>query len=166
MTRLDPRSIIIGFLLAIIGLLTMGLTQGKGSFETLEVKNLRIRGGGEIRFAPTEGKSLSLNAAGIKMLDINNPQLLNIGIDSESQTYTIYASSVNNGQTTIVPGILMMEATTSDNVERLTLMQAGEITLAADEKARSYLGYDENGHGLIVLFDKHDDQGWTQSGKH
>ena len=165
MKRLDPRSVIIGFLLALTCGLTMALTQDKGSYESLEVNNLRIRNGGGISFAPTNGKSLLLNSAGIKMLDVLNPQQLNLGIDSESQNYTIYVSSLTSGNTTIVPGVFMMEATTNDEIERLTLMQAGEITLAADQKARSYLGYNENGDGLIVLFDKYDKQGWAHSGK-
>jgi hypothetical protein len=48
MNKVDPRSLLIGFLLAVIGFLSMGAADEIGRFDTLEVNSIKISEGGDL----------------------------------------------------------------------------------------------------------------------
>jgi hypothetical protein len=59
MRNLDPRSVIIGVLIAIIGFLVMGATSNKG-FDTITVNNIKMGKAGLIKFVDPDGYMIGL----------------------------------------------------------------------------------------------------------
>ena len=58
MKKLDPRSVIIGFLVAVIGFMSIGATSPDGHFKTLTVNDINIPSEGYIRVLGMEGNMI------------------------------------------------------------------------------------------------------------
>ena len=89
MKRLDPRSVLIGLLLAIIGFLSLGLTERIREYDIVIANQLHLRKGGSLTFAGNNGLSFIINQDGLMMKDQGDKHI-GIGIISEKPlTYGI-----------------------------------------------------------------------------
>ena len=108
MRKLDPRSVIIGFLLAVIGFMSIGATDKTAKFDTIEVNKIFIRDGGLISFYdPSPSKTFFVNKDGLMMLNMGtrsetlkagrlyDGQYLGVQITGEAESTTLVSFGVH-----------------------------------------------------------------------
>jgi len=104
MKKLDPRSVIIGFLIAVIGFMSMGATNS--TFDSITVGNIKMKTKGLNIFAPSGKPVLSLGGSesghGLIFATSNG----NIGIDfAEYETGGVRMTFYNgHGKETVYLG--------------------------------------------------------------
>ena len=165
MKKLDFRSVIIGFLLAVIFVLSIGATKKYDHFDTISVNEIAINEGGKIYFAPVDGKLTTIDVDGLFLGNSNSKSLitLNRGDDLLSDPHLTFIDTMNS---TILSsgGIALMDV--GIDTKEGTLIMAGSVELKNDSgESVVELFSNTDNHGVVVLRDKYGDIGWAQSGK-
>ncbi len=167
MKRLDPRSVIIGFLLAVIGLLSMGATDRNGRFDILEANNIIIRERGNILFRPVEANDTTITALNIDGLQIVTPgEHITIGRVGDDPHNIISISSTDYRTTLYSAGVVVEVEKEGETVGPSTTVSAESFNVMSEHGATlATLGQSISGHGGISLYDKYGEPGWGMTGK-
>ena len=139
MKRLDPRSVMIGFLLAVIGLLSMGATDRNGRFDILEADNIIIGERGSILFRPGEANDATITALNIDGLQMVSPgEHITIGRVGDGPNNIISISSTAYRTTLYSAGVVVKKEGET----------AGPSTLVGNE---SFIVENEHGEQVAIL---------------
>lgn len=154
MKKLDSKSVIIGFLVAVIGFMSMGATSTDGHFKTLTVNDILMPSEGYIRVLGLEGNMLMA----ISQNEVNDGTLL---LYNRVGQNTIRLSHTPNGD-----GVI--DLLNGEGQKTITLTHTEDGTgdgilsiFNKYQKGAIYLGTTMTGEGLITVSDK---SGVGQSG--
>jgi len=167
MKRLDPRSVMIGFLIAVIGLMSIAATPTDGKYETLTVKKLKL-----------------FDDKGLVVYSSNNKPIMGIyyneggGIEIYND-YNIATIQLKNfgdagmvgllnaqGKTTALAGESGISLHNEKGEARMTLSAnsgGGKMTmLNKHEKTMMYLGAGPDDNCFLSLHDKDGQAQWLR----
>ncbi len=146
MKRLDPRSVIIGFLVAVIGGLSIGATSTVGHFKSLTVNDIMMPPEGYIRVLGMEGNMIMA----ISQNELNDGTLL---LYNRTGQNTIRLSHTPNGDGVFdlfnVDGRKTISATHMDDGTG----DGGISIFNKNQKGAVYLGTTKTGEGTIIVSD-------------
>ena len=164
MKKLDPRSVIIGFLMAVIGTLSMGFTEETSHFNSIEATNIVIKEGGKISFAGTSsyitpgvlhiskgktGLSTTVLESGIYLAkDDSNTSMMAINKEGKG-FFAIANSKTMESKATVIIG----DGNINININN---DYGNQVAL---------IGQGPDRHGVVILADKYGDVGWSIDGK-
>jgi len=167
MKKLDPRSVIIGFLLAVISLLSMGFTEDISHSNNIEVTEIVIKEGGSVSFAGSTEPSLSITSRGISIKNSETgvmTRLLNSGLSISEKDSLLVSLQYYTGRGTF----FNIEGRRNKNKhEHQGVSIVDGLIHVRNTKGEqvALLGRGPDEHGLLFLADKYGDLGWVQTGK-
>jgi hypothetical protein len=180
MRKIDPRSVMIGFLLAVIGMLSIGATDKMGHFDILEANNIIIKSGGIIGFEQVDGKLTTLNIDGLFLRDKNSSQSLVVErskegwprlglVDSDMITHItpggIDVRTRDQDKPRTTSGLFEIKDNFPTKKDK-TIIAPGLI-LIENKRGNTVasLGFTRSGHGALELNDGDGNTGWSKTGK-
>ena len=147
MKKVDPKSVIIGFLISVIGVLSIGAASTEGHFKTLTVNDILMPSEGYIRVLGMERNMIM----SISQNELNDGTLL---LYNRAGQNTIRLSHTPNGDGVIdlfnEAGRKTISATHTDDGTG----DGGISIFNKNNKGAVYLGTTETGEGMIILSDK------------
>jgi hypothetical protein len=173
MKKLDPRSVIIGFLVAVIGFMSMGATSADGNFETLTVQNLNLSDKGYLTISDNVGKVFMAishdNQGGIvQMYNFEGETIYKLADMGEKGGFL--ALYEQNGKKSVRVGDHAMVVYEKGSGQPRLIADAlngyGKLSIINKfNKPSVIVGNGPNDDGLISLYDNEGQGTWRKSGR-
>ena len=166
MKNLDPRSVLIGCLVAVIGFVSMGANAEKDYYDKFEVKDIVISENGSISFKPNNERTLKINIDGFQLLDEQSGDLIVVGkmLQMPSDAFAI----INDNDISYLNSKELVISTYVDieSIGPITTLQAGEVSLSNQYGNDAVkLAINNSDLGGILLVNKDGELKWGKVAK-
>jgi len=173
MKKLDPRSVIIGFLVAVIGFMSMGATSADGNFETLTVQNLNLSEKGYLTISDNVGKvfmAISNSGRGgvVQMYNLDGETIYKLADMGDRGGMLSLLQEDGKSSMTLGNNALVIYGKDTGQPGLIADAMAGEGSLTTINKFNKQtvsIGNGSNDDGLILVYDKLGQATWVKSGK-